>query len=238
MLDVPDTPRFSADLEVYLRDQVNAPSPARRVAPGALGALAAVAAATAVGVAAAAGPESARVSALEERPPADLSPVAERMATSSSILDEVDAAPEKARSVRAPAGRSGRWALMPSGEGVCLVEPSNAIACGTTEAINAGRFFAFSAPNAMPEKLSPSQIKDAQAGSSIQGENFSLAGATVTGIVPDEAVAVALLDSSGETLAKSSVVDNLYGVSDVDVSAVATVRLVHADGSSTDTPLR
>jgi len=126
---------------------------------------------------------------------------------------------------------------MPSSEGACLVKPSDAAACGTTKSINAGTFFAFTAPHAMPEKLSPSQIKDAQAGRPIQHEG-SLADATVTGVVPDEAVAVELLDNSGRTLAKSSVVDNLYGVSDVDVSAVATVRLHHADGSSTDTPLR
>lgn len=207
-----------------------------RILSGALAAVATGVAAAAVGIAAADDPEAVRASALKERPPAQLSPA---VAASPSLAD-FDAAPEKARSVRAPAGQAGAWSLMPASDGVCLVAPSDMITCGTSESVNAGQFLALSAPNALPEQLSPSQMKDAQAGRPIQAGPAagSLAGATVTGVVPDEAIAVALLDSSGQTLAKSSVVDNLYGVSDIDMSAVVTVRLIHADGSSTDTRLR
>lgn len=203
-----------------------------RILPGALGAAAAVAAAAAVisGVAAADDPEPVRVSALKERPPAQLSPAVAR----SPSLAEFDAAPGKARSVRAPAGQTGTWALMPADDGACLVAPSDAIVCAPAKNVNAGMLLSFRAPNAFPEQLSPSQLEDAQAGKPIQGWEFSLAGSTVTGVAPDEAVAVALLSSDGQTIAKASVVDNLYGVSNVDMSAVATVRLIHADGTSTD----
>lgn len=205
---------------------------------GALGATSAVATVAVVvsGVAAADKSEAMRVSSLKERPPAQLSTAAKRVAASPSLAD-FDPAPEKARSVRPPREKPGAWALMPAADGACLVAPSDTITCGTTKSINAGRFLAFSAPNALPEKLSASQLKDVQAGKPVRAPG-ALAGSTVTGIVPDEAVAVALLDRAGETIAKSSVVDNLYRVSDVDMSAVATVRLIHADGSSTDTQLR
>lgn len=202
-----------------------------RILPGALGAAAAVAAAAAVvsGVAAADDPEPVRVSALKERPPAQLSPAVAR----SPSLAEFDAAPGKARSVRAPAGQTGTWALMPADDGACLVAPSDAIVCAPAKNVNAGMLLSFRAPNAFPEHLSPSQLEDAQAGKPVQAP-ISLAGSTVTGVAPDGAVAVALLDSAGRTIAKSSVVDNLYGVSNVDMSAMATVRLIHADGTSTD----
>lgn len=205
-----------------------------RIVSAALGVVAA--GAVAGGFAAAGGPEPVRVSALKDRPLARLSPA---VAASPSLAD-FGAEPEKARSVRAPAGRTGTWTLVPASDGLCLVAPDIS-ACGTAKSVNAGEFFAFSAPNALPEQLSPSQLKDVRAGKPIQpiqGAGGSLAGSTVTGVVPDEVVEVALMDSSGQTLAKSSVVDNLYAASDVDVSAVSTVRLSHAEGSSTAVRLR
>jgi hypothetical protein len=127
---------------------------------------------------------------------------------------------------------------MPADDGACLVAPSGAITCATAKNVNAGMLLAIRAPNAFPEKLSPSQLKDAQAGKPIQAPPMSLAGSTVTGVAPDGAVAVALLNSAGQTIAKASVVDNLYGVSNVDMSAMATVKLIHADGTSTDPRLQ
>ncbi len=182
------------------------------------------------GVAFAGGPEPVRVSALKEKPSAQLS----RAVTTSPSLAAVGGAPANARSVKAPAGQTGTWALMPANDGACLVSPDDTIACATAKSVNAGQLLAIRAPNALPEKLSPSQLKDAQAGKPIQAP-ISMAGSSVTGVAPDEAVAVALLDSTGQTIAKSSVVDNLYGVSNIDASAVTTVRLIHADGTTTDT---
>lgn len=230
------------DLERQLRGAVRkqaAPVPAgrRRWRIGRALALAAALVVPAGGVATAAGMLSAaepvRVSALKERPPAQVS---ERLAASPS-LKEFDAAPAKARSARAPAGQAGPWALVPASDGACLIAPSGGVFCAPAKAVNAGRLLAIRASDAMPETLSPSQIRHAQAGKPIEAP-FSLAGSTVTGVAPDEAVAVALLNDAGQTLAKSSVVDNLYGVSNIDMSAVATVRLIHADGSGTSTRLR
>lgn len=201
-----------------------------RILSGALGVAAIASVIT--GVALAGGPESVRVSVLTENPSTQLS---RAVATSPSLV-AFGGAPAEARSVKAPVGQTGTWALMPASDGACLVSPVDTIACATAKSVNAGQLLAVRAPNALPEKLSPSQLKDAQAGKPIQAP-ISMAGSSVTGVAPDEAVAVALLDSAGQTIAKTSVVDNLYGVSNIDMSTVATVRLIQADGTTTDTGL-
>jgi hypothetical protein len=180
------------------------------------------------GVAASAdSPEKARVGALSDGMHVRLSPVALRVLASPMIADK-NPSPTDARRVGAPSVRSGEWAVVPTQDGLCLVDPGDGVTCGSGADVNHGKLMLVVAPNALPDRLT-ADTTTVDAG--------PLTNARVTGVAPDGTATVAFVDQAGEVLAHTKPSDGLYGFDGVDLGRVRAIRLTSTDGTQAETSI-
>jgi hypothetical protein len=129
-------------------------------------------------------------------------------------------------SARGASSLSGTWIVVPGSEGVCLVPGDRSVTCGPLAEFEDGQLAMTTLPSNIGERYIPGKAPTIGAGAG-----------KVQGVVPDGITRVVGVAKSGEQIASTSVVNNVYELDVASFRDLGEVRLVRADGSATALPL-